>query len=236
MLSQMKVLELAKTHSMSPEKVCKIADVCDKYGIQATGSVFKRTPEDLESIILTLKENGLNPNEFRMAFCKKPEAVQDIIEICKNHRVKIESHLFGRKAEQLRDSIHYIKSHYGDFYVTSNIIAKDVEKLKVTMPIFKMMGLLRYTRLDASVFELTREDIIDRTGVLTYLGEPLHRYGRDTGEDRINHCYVLSKNSFDDWCYSMGVHESARKFQAQRIEKIFTKAEQEMEANKKSIR
>ena len=75
----MKILELAKTHKMSPEKVCRIADVCDKYGIQVYGSVFKRTPEDLESIILTLKENNLNPNEYRMAFSKKPEAVQDIM-------------------------------------------------------------------------------------------------------------------------------------------------------------
>lgn len=235
MLSQMKVLELAKTHKMSPEKVCRIADVCDKYGIQVYGSVFKRTPEDLESIILTLKENNLNPNEYRMAFCKKPEAVQDIIDICKNNRLKIEAHLFGRKAEQLKDSIHYVKSHYGDFYVTSSIVAKDVDKLKVSMPIFKTMGLLRYTRLDASVFELSREEIMERTGVLTYLGEKLHRYGRDTGEDRINHVYVLSEESFDSFCYVNGVHKPTRQRQAERVEKIIKAAEME-EAAKKSVK
>ena len=72
MLSQMEILRISKGRRISPEKICRIADVCEKYGIMPHGNVFRRTPEDLEKIILMLKENGLDPVEYTRSFLGNP--------------------------------------------------------------------------------------------------------------------------------------------------------------------
>ena len=234
MLSEMEVLKISKARRITPERVCQVADVCEKYRISPHGNVFRRTAEDLEKIILLLQKNGLNPDKTRMAFLKTPEDVEEIIKICKENTFKIEPYLFDRQPEQLQDSIRYVKGTYGDSYVIPSIVTKDVEKLTVSMPLFKLMGILRYTRLDASVFELSREEIIERTGVITYLGDRLHRIGSHSGEDRINHVYVLSEEGFDNYCYINGVNEKIKKLNYDRVEKMIIA--EEMKQAKKSVK
>lgn len=219
MLSQNTIMSLAKKYKLPMEKVCEIADVCEKYGIKPTGDVFRRTPEDIEKMVQTSKIAKIDPEQYRTMFSQTPAVVQEIVDICMENKIKIEPSVFRVNPKKFRESIEYIKSNYGERYVKLHIAMRDVEKLKVSMPLFNTLGLLPYTLIDASVFDLTRDQIVERTAVLLYSGVPLHKVTRYNQVDRINRAYTLSESAWDDLCYcELCVHEKTRQYQKERFE------------------
>lgn len=233
MLTEEKVLYLSKKYDVSPEKVRRVESICVKYGISLKFNVFKVSTDNLQKVIDILIKNGLEPEEYRTALREKPEHVETIIKICKDNGLDIESQLFENiPPERIEQSIDYVRKKYGNGYVITHIVMRDPNKLSESMPVFKSLGLLRYTRLDASVFDLTKEEIIDRTAVLTYLGEPLHRPGRHSKIDRINRVFTYSKEKFENYCEEFGVTPHIRKANYERVVRIM----KAFEARKKSVK
>ena len=228
MLTQMEILKLAKELESTPETVCKIVDVCEKYDLDIKGNVFKQSPENIESICITLLQHNLKPNTHRMAFEKKPETVEKIIEVCEQNKIPVEPHIFRKKPQELTDCINWIRANYGNYYVLAHTVMTDLDKLKESMPTLQTLGLLLYSRQDPAIFSLSRDEIIERTGILTYLGLPLHHVNRVSQLDRIHRAFTFSSKSFDDFCYINGMHEPQRKLCKDRIEKLI----RDFEANK----
>lgn len=228
-----KVFELANLHGKSTDAILDAVKICDKYDVEQSWCVFRLIPEELEESIQILIENGFDPNNFHTGLKTKPEKLRKIIEICKENNIEITPRLVELTTpSNLIENINYIRENYGNAYIISAIVMRDPKKLKESMPVYKELGLLRYTRLDASVFDLTREEIIDRTGVITYLGDSLYRIGQKTRVDRINHIYTLSKKSFESYCELNAVSETIRKANYERVVRIM----KAFEARKKSVK
>lgn len=232
MLSQNTIMKLAKQHEISMQRVCEVADMCEKYGVSPTGNVYKRKPEDIEKIVLLCKARHINPQDNRLVFSKPPEEVEKIMNLCDEFNIPIEAHLFRCNYEDLRHSAIFVKMFFGQKYLTPSIITRKVETLRESMPLVKKLGLLPYTKYDASIFDLSKEEIMERTGVLLYLSIPLHKINRELREDRVNRVYTLSKESFENYCDENRLSNGIREMQRQRVENIV----KQYEASKKSVK
>lgn len=226
MLSQKMIMNLSKKHSISMERVCRTADICERYNIKPTGNVFRRTPEEIEELVKICKSVNINPEKSRTVFSQPPSAIQEIINICNEHGITIDPTIFNANPKKMRESIQYIESCFGSKYVNLRTAMIDVEKLRDSMPTLQSMGLLPYTLYNSNVFELSRDEIIERAGVLQYLGIPVHVIGSKTREDKINKVFNLSKKSYDDYCYIHCVNEKIRAFYKKRLEERINELEQ----------
>jgi hypothetical protein len=226
MLSQNMITSLAKKHKVSMDRICQIADLCEQYGVRPTGDVFRKTPEDFEKIMNICKAEKINPEEFRTMFARNVAVIQEIIDICHENNMKLKPVVFGAKPDKFRESIAYIKSNFGSRYVDLHIAMRDVEKLKESMPVMRTLGLLPYTLHDASVFDLTRDEILERTGCLRYLGVKPHKVTRYIQVDRIDRIYTLSKSAFEDYCYVNCIPASIRKYHKEQLDKLVREFEE----------
>ena len=217
MLSQTTIMRLARLHEISMERVCQIADICEKHGLKPNGNVFRRKPEDIEEIVRLCRENNIDPEQNRNVFGKSASTIRRIIEICNENNVPLESHIFVSKPEDLQASAEYIRQHYGEIYIHAGTITNKVENLKETMPIVRILGLLPYTRMDGSIFSLTKDELLERAGVLIHYGIPLHKRNDVLAVDRVNKVFTLSKESWEEYCQQHIINELVREQSKRRV-------------------
>jgi len=227
--TQKEVLDIALRHKRSVAKVSRIIDICEKYGVKAIGNVFSKSPEDLEEIIKICKNNKINIDSHRNVLSINPDVLTEIINICKENHLEMISEVFKRTPQQLKDSIDYVK-RFGKEHVVTSIIIKDAEKLKASLPLVRFLGLLPYTHMDASIFDLTGDEIAERTGVLEYLGKPLHKPNRYIHVDRVDRLYTLSNESFENYCIENCISQHVRDY---RKNEIFNKIKAAIARNNK---
>ena len=150
----------------------EIIEKCDELGLKPSGSIFKRTPKEIEDIYNIYKDL-LDRNPDQNAYNKKPQEVLKILKLCIKNNIKITGTLYRKTSEELESTINYIKQYYSDEYLTPQIIIYDknhIEKIfnylsgkKILHTIIKSSGILR----------LTLEELIDREIYIRMINQDL---------------------------------------------------------------
>ena len=125
------------------DEIEKIVEVCNKNGIEITGSVFRKTADEIEKIV----------------------------EVCNKNRIEITGSIFYKTAEKLNDNITYVKEKFGSEYIVPLIISKNIKQLKEVLPYLKEIGYLEYVKESASILSLTLEEIKERAQFIEQSGE-----------------------------------------------------------------
>ena len=160
------ILDLATSHGLevkgsffrkNDDKFVKIIEKCDELGLKPSGSIFKRTPKEIEDIYNIYKDL-LDRNPDQNAYNKKPQEVLKILKLCIKNNIKITGTLYRKTSEE---------------YLTPQIIIYDknhIEKIfnylsgkKILHTIIKSSGILR----------LTLEELIDREIYIRMINQDL---------------------------------------------------------------
>ena len=111
------IKRLMRTYKWKESRIRDVFDVCEKYNIEPYGTVFMRTPEDVEAIILMLKERGINADNMKMCFRRNAQEVADILAICDKFNMSIDSIIFDKSPTDLLKSVRYVGVTFGRCFV-----------------------------------------------------------------------------------------------------------------------
>ncbi len=221
------IKQIKKTYKWKEERVRGVYEVCEKYGVEPYGDVFLRTPEDVEAIILMLRARGYNPDTMKMCFRRTAKDVDAILKICDKFNIIVEPILFDKHVEDILEAVRYVGVNFGRKYLRSSILIKDLENLKVSMPALKKFGLLKYLGRDTGVLDLTEEEIKERTAIIMYLGEPIHKIWRYSKEDSLNQIYSLKRKTYEDFIVKNSISDKTRKYQVELFDERIKSLEKE---------
>lgn len=208
--------KIAKAREISIERVEGVIAVCNKYEVEITGNIFNRTPEDAEKIILICREHNLDVDSMKTIFRRVPKEVEDIIRICEENNIPVEPIIFYSRPNQLKNTISFV-SRYGRQYLKPPLLAKDLDKLKESMPYMARIGLLKYSISDPSVLELSEEEIRERTAIIMYLGYKPHSYKKNSQEDKLSRIYTYPPEKYNAFLEENSISEKVRKYQTEKL-------------------
>ena len=144
----------------------EIIEVCKRLEIEIKGSIFKRNAREIEEIYninMELLGEKPSPNTFN----KKPNEVRKIINVCKESNIKVTGTLYRKNAEELEETINYVKNTYGPEYLIPQIIIEDKKHLQVILSYLLGKGLLSVIINSPSILRLTITEIIDRESYIS---------------------------------------------------------------------
>ena len=144
------------------DEIKKIEQVCQENGIEATGNVFKRTAGE----------------------------IKEIVEVCKENGIEVTGSIFNKNSKQLKENIEYIKQNYGEEYLTTLIVSKNLKHLQKTLPYLQSIGALETTKTSASILLLTLEEIKERQAFIESIGEPIVK------GNKFNSIFGLSRKNY----------------------------------------
>ena len=127
------------------DEIKKIEQVCKDNEIEVTGNVFLRTAAE----------------------------IKEIVEVCKENGIEITGSIFSKNSKQLKENIEYIKQNYGEEYLTTLIVSKNLKHLQRTLPYLQSIGALETTKTSASILLLTLEEIKERQAFIKNIGETI---------------------------------------------------------------
>ena len=200
----------------SVDEIEKIIRVCKKNSIPIMGNVFRRTADEIEQIIIICNENNIpitgsvfqkNVDEIKKiiaicqennipitgsVFLKTADAIEKIIKVCRENNIPITGSIFIKTAEDLQASIDYVKNTYGQEYLVSLVVSKNVKHLQKVLPYLDSLDLLSYIIESASILRLTLEEIMERKEYIESQGESLI-----TKTGRFNSIFGLSRKNYE---------------------------------------
>ena len=95
------------------------------------------------------------------------------MEVCKENGIEKTGSIFSKNSKQLKENIEYIKQNYGEEYLTTLIVSKNLKHLQRTLPYLQSIGALETTKTSASILLLTLEEIKERQVFIESIGEPI---------------------------------------------------------------
>ena len=125
-------------------------------------------------------------------FKKTAAEIEEIVKVCRENNIPITSSLFNKNAEDLQVSIDYVKSAYGQKYLVSLVVNKNVEYLQNVLPYLDSLGILSYVIKSASILTLTLDEIMERKEYIESQGESLI-----TKTGRFNSIFGLSRKNYE---------------------------------------
>ena len=152
-------------------EIKEIVEVCKKNGIEATGTVFNRTAVEIKEIVEVCKKNGIEATGT--VFKRTAGEIKEIVEVCKENGIEITGSIFSKNSKQLKENIEYIKQNYGEEYLTTLIVSKNLKHLQRTLPYLQSIGALETTKTSASILLLTLEEIKERQAFIKNIGETI---------------------------------------------------------------
>ena len=172
----------------SAQEIEEIIKVCKENGIEVTGSVFVKSAKEIEEIIKVCKENGIEATGT--VFMKSAQEIEEIIKVCNENGIEITGSIFQKSSKQLKENIEFIKQNYGEEYLTSLIISKNLKNLQKILPYLQSIGVLETVKNSASILILTLEEIQERQAFAEKIGEPIVKNGR------FNSIFGLSRKNY----------------------------------------
>ena len=172
------------------DEIEKIVKVCQENNIPITGSVFLKTADEIERIVKICQENNIPITGS--VFFKTANEIEQIIKICKEINIPITGSIFTKNAEEIQASIDYVKSTYGQGYLVSLVVNKNVKHLQKVLPYLDSLGLLSYVIKSASILTLTLDEIMERKEYIESQGESLI-----TKTGRFNSIFGLSRKNYE---------------------------------------
>ena len=152
-------------------EIKEIVEVCKENGIEVTGSVFNRTAVEIKEIVEVCKKNGIEATGT--VFKRTAGEIKEIVEVCKENGIEITGSIFSKNSKQLKENIEYIKQNYGEEYLTTLIVSKNLKHLQRTLPYLQSIGALETTKTSASILLLTLEEIKERQAFIKNIGETI---------------------------------------------------------------
>ena len=152
-------------------EIKEIVEVCKENGIEVTGSVFNRTAAEIKEIVEVCKKNGIEATGT--VFKRTAGEIKEIVEVCKENGIEITGSIFSKNSKQLKENIEYIKQNYGEEYLTTLIVSKNLKHLQRTLPYLQSIGALETTKTSASILLLTLEEIKERQAFIKNIGETI---------------------------------------------------------------
>ena len=166
----------------------------EKYGLSKdvtiSASVSRRTIYEIEKIIKVCRENNIPITGS--VFLKTADAIEKIIKVCRENNIPITGSIFIKTAEDLQASIDYVKNTYGQEYLVSLVVSKNVKHLQKVLPYLDSLDLLSYIIESASILRLTLEEIMERKEYIESQGESLI-----TKTGRFNSIFGLSRKNYE---------------------------------------
>ena len=175
----------------------KIIEVCKKYNIEITGTVFLKSSDEIEKIIEVCKKYNIEikGNVFK----QNAEEIEKIIEICKKYDIEVTGSVFLKKSSRLQKTIDFIIENYDERYLTPLIIIKEPKHLSEVMPYLDSLGVLEFIINSASILTLTKEEIEKRVEIIKLLGEDIVKNGKFNSVFGMNKTRLNKKlNSYKD--------------------------------------
>ena len=152
-------------------EIKEIVEVCRENEIEVTGSVFLRTAAEIKEIVEVCKKNGIEATGT--VFKRTAGEIKEIVEVCKENGIEITGSIFSKNSKQLKENIEYIKQNYGEEYLTTLIVSKNLKHLQRTLPYLQSIGALETTKTSASILLLTLEEIKERQAFIKNIGETI---------------------------------------------------------------
>ena len=84
----------------------------------------------------------------------------------------------------------YIKQNYGEEYLTTLIVSKNLKHLQKTLPYLQSIGVLETIKTSASILLLTLEEIKERQAFIESIGESIVK------ENKFNSIFGLSRKNY----------------------------------------
>ena len=172
------------------DEIEKIIKVCQENNIPITGNVFYKTANEIERIIKICQENNIPITGS--VFIRTADEIEQIIKVCHENNISITGSLFVKTAEDLQVSIDYVKSAYGQEYLVSLVVNKNVEYLQNVLPYLDSLGILSYVIKSASILTLTLDEIMERKEYIESQGESLI-----TKTGRFNSIFGFSRKNYE---------------------------------------
>lgn len=152
-------------------EVEEIVEICKKNGIKITGSIFLRRTSEIKEIVKVCKDNGIEV--IGSVFYKTADEIKEIVKVCQENGIEITGSIFSKNSKQLKENIEYIKQNYGEEYLTTLIVSKNLKHLQRTLPYLQSIGALETTKTSASILLLTLEEIKERQAFIKNIGETI---------------------------------------------------------------
>ena len=127
-----------------------IIDICNKISIPISGSVFKRSPDELN----------------------------EILDICNEYGIGYAPSLLKKDSKSLRDSIDYVLSTYGNSFLLPLVVSKSRSYLEEVLPYIESRGELEVLKTSASILSLNFDEIKEREAFIFRIGESNSSGGR----------------------------------------------------------
>ena len=142
---------ISKYGKLEIEEIEKIVEVCEKNGIEVTGSVFRNTAEEIEKIVEVCKENGIEVTGS--VFFKPAEEIKKIVEICKENGIEVTGSVFMKTAEEIEKIVEVCKKN--GIEVTGNVFLKTAKEIENIVEVCEKNGI----EVTGSVFKKPAEEI-----------------------------------------------------------------------------
>ncbi len=155
----------------SATEIREIIRICQENGIEIIGSVFRRTATEVEEIVEICKKNGIKITGS--IFLRRTSEIKEIVKVCKDNGIEVIGSVFSKNSKQLKENIEYIKQNYGEEYLTTLIVSKNLKHLQRTLPYLQSIGALETTKTSASILLLTLEEIKERQAFIKNIGETI---------------------------------------------------------------
>ena len=201
-----KIVEICKKYNIeitgtvfrqSAEEIEKIVEICEKYNIEITGSVFMKSAEEIEKIVEICKKYSIEITGS--IFKQNAEEIEKIVEVCKKYDIEVTGSVFLKKSSSLQKTINFIIENYDERYLTPLIITKEPKHLSEVMPYLDSLGVLEFIINSASILTLTKEEIEKRVEIIKLLGEDIVKNGKFNSVFGMNKTRLNKKlNSYKD--------------------------------------
>ena len=150
----------------------EIIATCERLGIEPKGSIFRRTGKEIEEIFNISNEllgEVPSPNTFN----KKPQEVRKIIELCIKNNIKVTGTIYRKTANELEETINYVKEYFGEEYLIPQVIIETKEHLQGVLGYLRGKRLLDVLIKSPSILKLTLIEIIDREGYISQINQKI---------------------------------------------------------------
>ncbi len=155
-----KIIEICKKYNIpitgsvfhrTADEIEKIVEICKKYNIPITGSTFLKTADELEKIIEICKENNI-PTTGSIFF-RTADEIKEIIEVCGENNIPITGSTFLKTADEIEEIIIVCKEN--NIPITGSIFLRTADEIEKIVEVCKKNDI----SITGCIFRKTADEI-----------------------------------------------------------------------------
>lgn len=135
-MSKSAILSAAIT-TLRPAEVSTILGICEKYGVEPSGSFFQKGVGEITEIVKICLENNLEVSGSM--FRKSSFEIRRIINICREKNVEITGSVFLKGAEEVGKIIDTCRKH--NIPITGSVFRRDSDEIEDIVKVCDELGI-----------------------------------------------------------------------------------------------